>query len=90
MFQNYTSPFNSHTTIPFFLDKSSRVTIEIYDFNGNNLGVLFEGELTEGDHEIEVPSSFFTGKNLTGKYLYTLMIKHISGIIITSKILNLK
>ncbi|MBK9640263.1 MAG: hypothetical protein IPO72_02965 [Saprospiraceae bacterium] len=90
LFQNYPNPFNSHTTIPFFLDKSSRVTIEIYDFNGNNLGVLFEGELTEGDHEIEVPSSFFTGKNLTGKYLYTLMIKHISGIIITSKILNLK
>jgi hypothetical protein len=37
------------------------------------LGVIFEGELEKGYHEIEVPSSFFTGKILTGKiFIYPL------------------
>ncbi|HMS35230.1 MAG TPA: T9SS type A sorting domain-containing protein [Ignavibacteria bacterium] len=67
--QNYPNPFNPTTSIRFDIQKSSRVTLEVYSANGQKVETLIKNEfVTAGTKEIS-----FSGSNLSsGIYFYTL------------------
>ena len=49
LYQNYPNPFNNTTQIPFSLDTSGHVVLEVYDVNGRLVKHLVDGYLTRGD-----------------------------------------
>jgi hypothetical protein len=48
--QNYPNPFNPRTTISFYLPKSTRVTLRVYDVAGNAVRTITEGVYSTGLH----------------------------------------
>ena len=71
--QNYPNPFNSQTRIPFTLDQSSEVRLEIYNSLGQQIAVPVSGKLNAGKHEV-----LFDGSNLhPGMYYYRLVVDGI-------------
>jgi hypothetical protein len=46
--QNYPNPFNGRTIIPFSLDTSGRVVLEIYDLTGRNVRTLVDDFFSQG------------------------------------------
>ena len=72
--QNYPNPFNPVTKIKFSIPDISgkdliRVTLKVYDVLGNQISVLFDGELKPGYYE-----TYFDSKNAlsSGVYFYEL------------------
>lgn len=85
--QNYPNPFNPTTKIKFTIPvvvafnattTRTTATIKIYDILGREVQTLFNGEITEGEHEIDFNASGFP----SGIYFYQLQI---NGRIIDSK-----
>lgn len=65
---NYPNPFNATATIPFALNRSSRVRVEVWDTQGRLVATLYDGMAQAGRHTLTweakgVPS---------GVYIYTL------------------
>jgi hypothetical protein len=48
--RNYPNPFNPSTTIPFRLDRSGTVTMQIVDMTGREVARPVEGFMSAGDH----------------------------------------
>ena len=68
LLQNYPNPFNPSTTISFFLNKSEKITLVVYDIIGNQVAVLADGVYNEGYNEV-----VFNANNLSsGLYIYKL------------------
>ena len=69
LLQNYPNPFNPSTSIRFDIQKSSRVTLEVYNANGQKVETLINNEfVSPGTKEVT-----FSGSNLSsGVYYYTL------------------
>jgi photosystem II stability/assembly factor-like uncharacterized protein len=66
--QNYPNPFNPSTKISFSIPKSGYTSLKIYDVLGNEVSNQIEGELNEGNYEIQ-----FNASNLSsGIYFYSL------------------
>ncbi len=66
--QNQPNPFNPSTTIGFTLNRSGRVTLDIYDITGKKIETLLNNNKTEGRYQIT-----FDGSHLSsGLYLYRL------------------
>lgn len=66
--QNYPNPFNPSTSIRFFLPRSSRVVLEVFDITGRAVKSLLNGQLEAGEHELS-----FEGTALpSGTYFYRL------------------
>lgn len=67
--QNYPNPFNPTTSIRFDIQKATKVTLEVYNTNGQKVETLIKNEfVTAGTKEIS-----FSGSNLSsGIYFYTL------------------
>lgn len=62
--QNYPNPFNPQTTIPFDLRETTRVTMAVYDMLGRQVGMLVDGTLAAGQHQVtwdagDVPSGTY-------------------------------
>ncbi len=66
--QNYPNPFNATTQIPFTLNVSSPVKIEIFSILGQSLGVLVEEVFSAGMHTVTFEANEFS----TGLYLYRI------------------
>jgi len=72
LYPNYPNPFNSQTIIPCELANAGRITIKIYNLNGQLVRELFNGLRTAGPHQF-----IWNGKNdrqqdlPAGIYLYT-------------------
>ncbi len=60
--QNYPNPFNGSTRIRFFLPRSSRVRLTVYDLKGKEVQVLLHGRLAGGEHQ-----AFWRGTNQNGQ-----------------------
>jgi hypothetical protein len=48
--QNYPNPFNPSTTIPFELPMAAKVSIKIYNLNGQEIRTLVDNPYTPGQH----------------------------------------
>lgn len=71
---NYPNPFNPETTISFVLDKSSEVTLDIYNIKGQKIKSLYHDNATSG----KLYKIVWNGKNdqnknvASGVYFYRL------------------
>ena len=66
--QNYPNPFNPSTKINFTLTETGFTSLKIYDILGNEVAILINDELQQGNHEFD-----FNATNLTnGVYFYKL------------------
>ena len=50
---NYPNPFNPSTMIVFYLPKSERVTLKVYDIVGREVETLITGEVPAGEHRLQ-------------------------------------
>ncbi|MCX6641253.1 MAG: M14 family zinc carboxypeptidase [bacterium] len=48
----FPNPFNSQLTVNLILPRSANTTISIYDISGREIGILYQGELSPGEHRI--------------------------------------
>ncbi len=51
--QNYPNPFNPSTTIPYSVDRETRVTLEVYDIAGARVATLVDEAKPAGHYEIQ-------------------------------------
>ena len=66
--QNYPNPFNPTTTIKFYLKRSGKVKLSVYNIIGQKVADLINQELPSGFHKIK-----FNASNLaSGVYIYRL------------------
>ena len=66
--QNYPNPFNPTTTIEFSIVNSGNVNLNVYNFSGQLVSSLVNGQLNAGNHSVN-----FDATNLSaGVYYYTL------------------
>ncbi len=66
--QNYPNPFNPVTKIKFDIPKISQVSIKMYDVIGNEVAVIYGGELAPGYYEAEFNASNYA----SGVYFYKI------------------
>ena len=67
---NYPNPFNPTTTIPFSLEKASKVRLTVYDMLARSVQVLVDEYRSAGTHEVRF-STDLTGLS-SGLYMYSL------------------
>ena len=81
--QNYPNPFNPLTTICFEINKSSRVTLVVFDVMGREVAILLDSDLGPGEYK-----AVFERKDLaSGVFFYRL---HGEGFTQTRKLMLLK
>ena len=73
---NYPNPFNSSTTIKFYLDEPHSVILEVYDLLGRKVKTLLNEERTAGNHRIffdasALPSGVYFCKLRAGNVVET-------------------
>jgi L-ascorbate metabolism protein UlaG (beta-lactamase superfamily) len=81
--QNYPNPFNPSTQIDFALQKSSFVSLKIFDALGREISTLVSGYLSEGNHT----RHWNAGSMQSGVYFYRLQA---GNFIETKKLVLLK
>ena len=80
---NYPNPFNPETNIIFSIDRSSLVTIKVYNIMGQLIESLVNGEIKKGNYRLQ-----FDGSRLaSGIYIVVLQAP---SVILTKKIMLLK
>jgi hypothetical protein len=72
--------------VPFQLNTSSDVTLEIWDLAGKKRAEISKGGLTTGSHQIEVNLSSLGIPHAT--YVYQLVVKNANGIFRQSKVMT--
>lgn len=83
LYDNYPNPFNPITRIRFFIPKTSKVILSIYDVLGQLVSTLVDDELQQGSYEV-----VFDGSKLSsGMYFYNLTSENFSQ---TKKMILLK
>ncbi|MBU94454.1 MAG: hypothetical protein CL669_02540 [Balneola sp.] len=82
---NYPNPFNPITTIPFSLEKASKVRLTVYDMLGRSVRVIIDEYHSAGTHEVHF-SAGLDGLS-SGLYMYSL---EFDGERITKAMLLLK
>ncbi|HSW53761.1 MAG TPA: T9SS type A sorting domain-containing protein [Ignavibacteriaceae bacterium] len=80
---NFPNPFNSQTTIHFYLPSSTFITLSIYDILGNEIERLYSGEEREGQYY-----KVWNPKDVTSGLYFVVMRTNETQI--THKILLLK
>jgi hypothetical protein len=71
--QNYPNPFNPVTNINFQIPEKLKVTIEVFDIQGNKVKTLMNGELNAGYHKVSWnASNDFGDRQPSGLYFYSL------------------
>jgi acetyl esterase/lipase len=82
--QNYPNPFNGVTQITYSLDRAEPITLKIYDVNGREVAVLWDGLQNAGRHAIR----FDAGRLASGLYFSRLSCG--SGRILTKRMVLIK
>ena len=79
LFQNYPNPFNPETRIRFNLNKSSNVSLRIFDATGKVVADLINNKFyTSGDYSVAFNAAQY---NLTsGVYFYKLTANSVSDL----------
>ena len=76
--QNYPNPFEDKTTIPLQLVLDSKVTLQVYDWNGKTMGQPVNTHFSSGRHTITVEKSAF--QLSSGYYIYKVIVANADGI----------
>lgn len=71
--QIFPNPARENTNIQFELASSEQVTIELYSENGQKIRRIFEGQLSDGAHQIEVNTAILA----KGKYLVRMVTPNL-------------
>ena len=93
LLDNYPNPFNPETWIPYELDESTNVTIEIYGVNGQLVRSLDLGHQPSGVYTSRSRAAYWDGNNdygervASGVYFYTLITNNF---IATKKMVIMK
>ncbi|RKU35304.1 hypothetical protein C6496_17055 [Candidatus Poribacteria bacterium] len=93
LLQNYPNPFNPETWIPYQLEKSADVTLQIYDTAGEIVRTLYLGFKPQGFYMTRATAAYWDGRNnmgeqiASGVYFYSLQTPDFSA---TRKMLILK
>ncbi len=66
--QNFPNPFNPVTKIKFDLPEQSNTQVRVYDILGNEVAVLYNGDLKAGFYEIDFNASIYA----SGVYFYRI------------------
>ena len=80
---NYPNPFNGSTKIKYELNKSSDISLNIFDIKGNKISEIYSGFKTAGKYEYN-----FSSENLSSG-IYFVILKSESNII-SRKIILIK
>jgi flagellar hook assembly protein FlgD len=73
---NHPNPFNNSTTLKFTLHKTSHVSIEILNSNGQKIKTLTNNTLPEGNHQIDWRGTNDHGETVkAGIYFYRISTK---------------
>ena len=80
---NYPNPFNNSTKIKYTLNKSSNISLNIYDIRGNKISEIFKGYRAAGKYEYD-----FTTENLSSGVYFIIL--NSGNEIISKKIILLK
>lgn len=70
LYQNYPNPFDTYTSIKFYMDNPGKVKLTVYDIKGNEIKVLVDSFLAGGNHEYKLDCSGLA----KGMYSYCLKI----------------
>lgn len=72
--QNYPNPFNSETTIEFTIKKADKVTIEVYNLNGQHIKTLASNNpYGPGDYQLKWNGTDEHGQNVdAGMYIFRI------------------
>ena len=93
LLQNFPNPFNPETWIPYQLEKSVDVTLQIYDTSGSIVRTLDLGFKTQGFYMTRSTAAYWDGRNnlgervASGMYFYSLTTPDFSA---TRRMLILK
>ena len=93
LLQNFPNPFNPETWIPYQLEESVDVTLQIYDMSGDLVRTLDLGFKQQGFYMTRPTAAYWDGRNLLGEqvaagvYFYSL---HTSDFSATRRMLILK
>ncbi len=68
LFQNAPNPFQNITTIPFYLDTSGHVRLDLFDVTGRHAATLVDSSLEAGEHSVEFNATHLSA----GLYFYRL------------------
>jgi hypothetical protein len=71
LYQNYPNPFRGETTIPYMLEQTRDVRIELYTVNGNHIRTLYSGSNELGEREVQVSLEGLS----SGVYFYELITR---------------
>jgi len=88
LYYNYPNPFNSTTSIRFYLSKSEIISLDIFDISGQIITNLTKGYTQRGNHSIKWNGEDSEGRSISaGIYFCTLSFdnKNISHKIILLK-----
>ena len=93
LLQNFPNPFNPETWIPYQLETSAEVTLQIYDTSGGIVRTLDLGFKAQGFYMTRATAAYWDGRNnmgeqvASGVYFYSLNTPDFSA---TRKMLILK
>ena len=74
---NYPNPFNTTTTIPYFLYTESMIDLSVYNLQGQKVATPFQGRQSAGQHEVHWQAVDAKGAELpSGMYLLRLKIQN--------------
>lgn len=68
LYQNYPNPCNSSTTIRYYLENTTKITLEIFDVLGKSIRLLVNGMQNSGEYSVELNASDLP----SGIYFYKL------------------
>ncbi len=84
----YPNPFTEKINLSFGLDKTARVSVQIFDESGRMINNLFDGDLGSGNHSFVWAGNTNSGYRVNnGIYFYNVSVngKSVSGKILFSR-----
>ena len=67
LLQNFPNPFNPETWIPYQLEKSAEITLQIYDTTGGIVRTLDLGFKGQGFYMTRTTAAYWDGRNALGE-----------------------
>ena len=76
LYQNFPNPFNSETSISYYVPRTDFVTLNIYNLNGKEMAILINRKHEPGEYTVKLnsngfPSGLYFYRLSTGKYNIT-------------------